>query len=84
MSTSNPFPMTTHEARHLLLGAYHTVREHVRRLGDAAGHTLDRVGAAAESYVGEKIKRRVQPPIVVALVAAGIALAVALAAVFRK
>ena len=84
MSTSTPFPMTTHEARQFLLGAYDTVREHVRHLGGAARRTLDRVGAAAESYVGDKIKRRVQPPIVAALVAAGIAMVVALVAVFRK
>ncbi len=84
MSTANPFPATIHEARRALAGAYDTVRAHVRRVGDTARRTLDRVGTAAESYVGDKIKRRVKPPIVLALIAAGVALAIALVVAFRK
>ena len=44
----------------------------------------DRLGAVAEDYVGAKIKRRVKPPIVVALVVAGAALVVALVAVATR
>lgn len=44
----------------------------------------DRLGAVAEGYVGAKIKRRVKPPIVVALVVAGAALVVALVAVATR
>ena len=86
MSTpsTHPFPATMNEARRALVGAYATVRSHVRRVGDAAGRTLDRVGTAAETYVGAKIKRRVKPPIVVALIVAGVALVVALVAAFRR
>lgn len=84
MSTPHPFPATVSEARRILASAYDTVRTHVHRVGDTARRTFDRVGTAAESYVGTKIKRRVKPPIVAALAAAGVALAIALIAVFRK
>ncbi len=84
MSTSHPFPATARAARLILARTYDTVRAHVHRIGDAARHTFDRIGTAAESYVGGKIERRVKPPIVAALLAAGVALAVALVAVFRK
>lgn len=81
---SHPFPATVTEARRALMGAYDTVRAHVRKVGDSARRTLDRVGTAAESYVGAKIKRRVKPPILAALALAGVALAVALVVAFRK
>ena len=81
---SHPFPATVTEVRRALTGAYDTVRAHARKLGDTARRTFDRVGAAAESYVGEKIKRKVKPPIVAALALAGVALVVALAVAFRK
>jgi hypothetical protein len=84
MTTSHPFPATIADVRRALNGAYDTVRTHARRVGTMATRTFDRVGAAAESYVGEKVKRRVKPPIVVALVAAGVALIVAIVAVLRK
>jgi hypothetical protein len=50
----------------------------------AARAYADRLGHLAEDYVGTKIKRRVQPPIVVALVVAGAALVVALIAVATR
>ncbi len=63
----------------------HRVGQRARSLaGDAVSRAravAARAGAFAESYVGEKIKRRVKPPIVTALVIAGVALAVAVAAV---
>lgn len=42
---------------------------------------VDRVGGAIEGYVGDKIKARVKPPIVAALVLAGLAVGVAVVAV---
>lgn len=42
---------------------------------------VDRVGGAIEGYVGNKIKARVKPPIVAALVLAGLAVGVAVVAV---
>lgn len=63
----------------------HRVGQRARSLaGDAvtrARAVASRAGALAESYVGDKIKRRVKPPIVTALVIAGVALAVAVVAV---
>jgi len=84
MYDRHPFPATVHQAQRALTDAYDVVRAHVRRVGDAAGRTFDRIGTAAEAYVGAKIERRVKPPIVAALVLAGVALAVAVVAVFRK
>lgn len=45
---------------------------------------LRRLGAVAERYVGAKIKRRVQPPILVAIVVGAVALIVAIVAAARK
>jgi hypothetical protein len=63
----------------------HRVGQRARSLaGDAVSRAravASRAGALAESYVGDKIKRRVKPPIVTALVIAGVALAVAVVAV---
>ena len=42
------------------------------------------LGDLAERYVGAKIKRRVKPPIVLALVVAGVALVVAVAAIATR
>lgn len=72
------------ELRRILRSACGTVQANVRRVGDVARRSLDRVSDAAERYVGAKIKRRVKPPIVMALAVAGVALAVALIAVVRK
>lgn len=44
----------------------------------------ERVATVAGDYVGAKIKRRVQPPIVIALTVAGAALVVALIAVATR
>ncbi len=84
MLDRTPFPSTRAEVRRTVDRAYTNVRANVGRLRDTAGQALDRLGTYAESYVATKIKRRVKPPIVVALVLAGVALAVALVAVFRK
>ncbi|MBE7448591.1 MAG: hypothetical protein HS111_06825 [Kofleriaceae bacterium] len=78
------FAGTARDARRVLASAYDTLRAHVRRIGDTAGRTLDRIGTAAESYVGARVKARVKPPIVVALVTAAAALVVGLVAAFRK
>ncbi len=51
------------------------------QVADHARAYAGRLGAVAERYVGDKIKRRVQPPIVTALVIAGAALALAIIAV---
>jgi hypothetical protein len=84
MYTTHPFPTTVNAARHILANAYDTVRAHARRIEGAARRTLDRVGTAAESYVGDRIKRRVKPPIVAALLAAGVAVVVSIVALVRK
>lgn len=84
MPTFHAFPATVGEARRALVNAYDTVRAHVRKLGDSARQTFDRVGTAVERYAAAKIERKVKPPILAALVAAGAALVVALVAVFRK
>ena len=83
MLDRNPFPATVAEFRRTLDRAYDTVRANLRRVGDSAGRVVARAGAIGEKYVGEKIKRRVKPPIVLALAVAGVALIVALVAVFR-
>jgi len=72
------------ELGRILRSAYSTVQANVRRVGDVAHRRLDRVADAAERYVGAKIKRRVKPPIVMALAVAGVALAVAVIALGRK
>lgn len=84
MPTTHPLPTTVTAARRILSNAYETVRAHARRIEGAARRTLDRVGTAAESYVGDKIKRKVKPPIVAALLAAGVAVVVAVVALARK
>ncbi len=84
MLASNSVHATGAELRRILRSAYDTVRANVRRVGDAANRTFDRVSGAAERYVGEKLKRRVKPPIVIALTLAGVALAVAIVAMVRK
>ena len=79
MTTTPSFPFTNHvtDARRSLASAYDTLRDQVRRIGDTARQTFDRVGTAAERYAATKIERRVKPPIVAALIAAGVAVIVA-------
>ena len=72
------------DARQLLASAYGTIRGQVRRVGATAGNVLDRLGSQVETFVGAKIKRRVKPPIIAAIVVAGLALAVAAIALSRK
>ena len=67
------------------------VRANARRIVDAARGAVSRVrgaasrlGERAEAFVGDKIKRKVKPPIVGALVLATVALAVAIYALVRK
>lgn len=91
MSTSSlasaPFHGTADpvaRARAILAGAYDTLRGQVRRVGDTAGGVVGRLATHAETFVGAKIQRRVKPPIVIAMVVAGIALAAAIIALVRK
>lgn len=82
--TTTHVPVISRRVRDLLAGAHDTVLGEARRVGAGARRTLDRVGAAVESYAEAKIARKVKPPILVALLAAGVALVVALIAAFRK
>lgn len=75
---------TITQARQILAGAYDTIRGHVRRVGATADGVLGRLGARVETYVGAKIRRRVKPPILAAILVAGIALAIAAIALTRK
>jgi hypothetical protein len=84
ITSSLPFSSTVTDARHALTSAYDTLRTQVRRIGDTALHNLDRAGTAIERYAATKIERRVKPPIVIALVAAGVAVLFAVAAAFRR
>ncbi len=84
MNTTYSLPSTVAVTRRVLASSYDTVRAHARRLEGAARRTLDRVGTAAESYVGDKIKRKVKPPIVAALLVAGVAVVIAIVALVRK
>ena len=65
-----------------------TVATNVTARGRAAvahaGGYVRHLGDLAERYVGAKIKRRVKPPIVLALVVAGVALVVAVAAIATR
>lgn len=70
---SDPFSFPVADTRRALAGAYRTIRTRIHRIGDAA-----------ERYAGAKIKRRVKPPIVAALVVAGTALVIGVVATFRK
>lgn len=66
-------------------GYGHQLGQRARAAGDElitrARSYVDRVGGAVESYVGKKIEARVKPPIVAALVLAGLAVGVAVVAV---
>lgn len=84
MSTTHPFPATITTARRTFADAYQTVHAHARRIEGAARRTFDRIGTAAEAYVGKKIERKVKPPIVAALLAAGVAVVVAIIALVRR
>lgn len=53
-------------------------------IGRTVAAPLRRLGDVAERYVGAKIKRRVKPPILLALALGGVALAVALLVLIRK
>lgn len=61
-----------------------TIRAGAATLRTAVAGPLQRLGDLAERYVGAKIKRRVKPPILAALLVGGLALAVALFALSRK
>lgn len=67
-----------------IAGIFDTLRGHVRRVVPAARGVIGRVGDRIESFIGPKIKRRVKPPIVIAIVVAGLALAAAVVALIRK
>lgn len=81
--TADP-PDTIADARLLLANVYGTIRGHVQHVGATAGNVLGRLGSKVETFVGAKIKRRVKPPIIAAIVVAGLALAVAAIALSRK
>lgn len=68
-------------ARGPVAGAFGVAAAKVRH---AIAAPLRRLGAVAERYVGAKIKRRVQPPILVAIVVGAVALIVAIVAAARK
>jgi len=71
-------------ARVVVREAFDHAHEVVTASAARARGYADRLGAVAEDYVGAKIKRRVKPPIVVALVVASAALVVALVAVATR
>ena len=83
-----PTPLATtntrssHAARphDVVAGVFDALRGHVRRVVPAARGVVARI----ESFMGAKIKRRVKPPIVLALIVAGLALAAAVVALARK
>ncbi len=54
------------------------------KVGRAVAAPLGRLGDLAERYVAAKIKRRVKPPILAALLIAGVAVVVAAFALARK
>ena len=86
---SNPTSMTTgsvasDQRRPLVASIFDAVRSHVRRVVPAVRGIVGRFGDRVESFVGTKIKRRVKPPIVLAIVVAGLALAAAVIALIRK
>lgn len=60
------------------------VRGRVGRVAPAARGLVRRLGGRLESFVSAKIKRRIKPPIMLALVLAGLALAAATVALLRK
>lgn len=76
--------MAAGRARVVVREAFDHAREVATATAARAGAYADQLGAVAEDYVGAKIKRRVKPPIVVALVVAGAALVVALVAVATR
>ena len=55
----------------------------VKKLGAAVVAPLRRLGDLAERYVGAKIKRRVQPPIILALALGAVALLVGVVVLAR-
>jgi hypothetical protein len=81
---SNPIPRVIERARGLARDGLAAIRDDVRRLVAYARRAAGRAGAAVERVASAKIERKVKPPIVAALVAAGLALVVAVVAAFRK
>ena len=68
----------------LVATVFETLRGHIRRVVPAARGVVSRIGDRIESFMGAKIKRRVKPPIVLAIVVASLALAAAVVALIRK
>ena len=77
-------PALADHPRQLVASIADAVRGHVRRVVPVARGFIGRVGDRIESYMGTKIKRRVKPPIVLAIVVAALALAAAVVALIRK